>query len=285
LQTGSLQASVESMLFSRYSEAVFTVRPNMNWLGINAALSSLNFLHVGLFFGVFGWAQMRKIIGRSIAWPLFLLLCLHALFFLCFSVPDQFTFILPSLVLFSLGIAVGIGALAKKSAGWRRLVVSACLLSIFLMPVIYSSVPLVLKMVSVNVARARSLPFRDEVRYWTVPWKHNEHSAEQFARTALLEAAPDGLIVCDSTSYYPLFLMRERIPGVEGVSIEGYAEMASRYGAVPDELVQLLSARQVFLVSPVLNFIAEEHRQFFEFAREDGMILYTITKKSLGSLE
>ena len=29
--------------------------------------------------------------------------------------------------------------------------------------------------------RARELPFRDEMRYWALPWKHNERSAELFA--------------------------------------------------------------------------------------------------------
>jgi len=285
LQTGSLQASVESMLVGRYAANVLNVSSTGPLMAVNAALSSLNFLHPGLILGVLGWAAMVKRIGKPLGWSLLILLGLQGLFFVRYSVPDQFTFIVPTLVLFSLGMAVGMDVLACRSAAMKKTVVTACLFSMALMPLTYAVLPPILEVLNLNVKRERVLPFRDEMRYWIVPWKHTEKSAEQFARTALLEAAPDGLIVCDSTSYYPLILMKERMPGVEGVSIEGYTTVASRYGAVPDELVQLLSARQVFLVSPVLNFIAEEHRQFFEFAREDGMILYTITKKSLGSLE
>ena len=184
------------------------------------------------------------------------LLGLYGIFFLRYSVPDQFTFILPSLVLFSLGMAVGMDVLARKSTAWRNAVVAACLFSMVLMPLTYAVLPSALQALNLTVARERVLPFRDEMRYWIVPWKHTEKSAERFARAALNEAAPDGIIVCDSTSYYPLILMQGRLQGTEGVSIEDYATMVHRYGAEPDALVRLLSERPVFIVSPVLNFIS-----------------------------
>lgn len=285
LQTGSFQTAVESMLFGRYASDVFNVSLSQPLMGVNAALSSLNFMHVGLLLGVVGWVNMRITIGRPLAWSFFVLLCLQGFFFLRYSVPDQFTFIVPTLVVFSLGMAVGMDVLARRSSAWRKAVVAACLLSIVLMPLTYAALPPTLKALNLSVKRERALPFREEMRYWAVPWKHTEHSAEQFARVALLEAAPDGLIVCDSTSYYPLILMRERMQGTGAVLIENYTTMARRYAAAPEALALLLRERQVFLVSPVLNFIAEEHRQFFEFAREDGLILYTLNNKSLGSLE
>ena len=49
LQTGDVQAAVASMLFSGYSGQVFNVSPNWILMGVNAALSSLNFMHAGLF--------------------------------------------------------------------------------------------------------------------------------------------------------------------------------------------------------------------------------------------
>ena len=60
----------------------------------------------------------------------------------------------------------------------------------------------------IAVNRARVLPFRDEVRYWLVPWKQDERSAELFAAAALKQAAPDGIILADSTSIYPLLLLQ-----------------------------------------------------------------------------
>ena len=276
LQTGDVQAAVASMLFSGYSGQVFNVSPNWIWMGVNAALSSLNFMHAGLFVGVVGWVQMRRTIGTPIALSLLSLLGLQGIFFLRYSVPDQFTFILPSLVLFSLGTAVGMDVLARKSTAWRNAVVAACLFSMVLMPLTYAVLPSALEALNLIVSRARTLPFRDEMRYWIVPWKHTEDSAERFARAALNEAAPDGIIVCDSTSYYPLVLMQERMQGAEGVSIEDHNSMVGRYGADPGALSQLLRERPVFIVSPVLNFISAEYRQGFDCTKETDAVLYRL---------
>ena len=212
------------------------------------------------------------------------LLGLQGIFFLRYSVPDQFTFILPSLVLFSLGMAVGMDVLARKSTAWRNAVVAACLFSIVLMPLTYAVLPSALEALNLRVSRARTLPFRNEMRYWIVPWKHTEKSAERFARAALNEAAPDGIIVCDSTSYYPLIFMKERMSGVKGVSIEGSTIMAQRYGVKPDALALLLRKRPVFIVSPVLNFIPAEYRQGFEFSKEPGRTLFRLSVAEHGAI-
>ena len=279
-QTGSLGSAVESMLFGTYAGDVLNVGFNWPLMWVNAALSSLNFGHAGLLFGIVGWVRMRKTIGRPITWSLLSLLGVYGIFFLRYSVPDQFMFILPSLVLFSLGMAVGMDVLARTSTAWRNAVVAACLFSMVLMPLTYAVLPSALQALNLTVARERVFPFRDEMRYWIVPWKHTEKSAERFARAALNEAAPNGIIVCDSTSYYPLILMKERMPGTEGVSIEGYATMVHRYGAESDALVRLMSTRAVFIVSPVLNFISAEYRQGFDFAKETDAVLYRLRLKT-----
>ncbi len=285
MQTGDIQAAAASMLFSGYAGQVFNVRAGWGLMGVNAALSSLNFVHAGLFLGIVGWIQMRTTAGRQTAWPLFALLGLHGVFFLRYSVPDQFTFILPSLVLFSLGMAVGIDALARRTAARRNAVIAACLTSIVLMPLTYAVLPAAMNRLHISVKRDRVLPFRDEMRYWIVPWKHTERSAERFASAALSEAAPDGMIVCDSTSYYPLLLTRMTAPGAGGVALENHTAMAGRYGGNPAALEKLLSERPVFVVAPALNFIAEQHRTGFHWARQAGSVLFRLQKADEGGVQ
>jgi hypothetical protein len=268
------------MLVGRYAANVLNVSSTGPLMAVNAALSSLNFLHPGLILGVLGWAAMVKRIGKPLGWSLLILLGLQGLFFARYSVPDQFTFIVPTLVLFSLGMAVGMDVLACRSAAMKKTVVAACLFSMALMPLTYAVLSPILEVLNLSVKRERVLPFRDEMRYWLVPWKHTEKSAEQFARTALTQAAPDGLIVCDSTSYYPLVLMQERMSGVEEVSIEGYTAMASCYGASPVALSETLQERDIFFVSPGFNFISEEYRQAFEIIKEPEAILYRLRLKT-----
>jgi len=276
VRTGDLRSALASMLFSRYSGAVFNFSPGGVFMGINAALSSLNFMHAGLILGIVGWLRMRSTVGTWLACALSALLGLHGLFFLRYSVPDQFTFILPSLVLFCLGMAVGIDVLARRSALRAKMVVAACFFSIVLMPLTYAALPPVLNALGLRAMRTRSLPFRDEMRYWIEDWKHTENSAVRFARAALKEASPDGIIVCDGTSYYPLVLMRDRTRGAGGIACEHYSDMRSRYGANPDALKSLLRERGVFIVSPALNFISEEFRPDFELIRGLDDILFML---------
>ncbi|MBM4311069.1 MAG: DUF2723 domain-containing protein [Deltaproteobacteria bacterium] len=275
-QTGSLRFAVESMLFGRYAGDVLNVGFNWPLMGVNAALSSLNFAHAGLLLGIVGLARMRRMVGKPITWSLLSLMGLYGVFFLRYSVPDQFMFILPSLMLFSLGMAVGIDVLSLRSAVWRNAVVAACLFSIVLMPLTYAVLPFALKKMNISVNRDRVLPFRDEMRYWIVPWKHTEKSAERFAYAALNEAAPEGIIVCDSTSYYPLILRQMRMPGIDDVIVETRSAMSARYGRDPAALRQTLQVRPVFIVSPVLNFISDEFRQDFAVIKEPGLILYRL---------
>lgn len=283
LHGGGLFSAFASMLFGRYAAQVFNAELTWNLMGVNAALSSLNFVHAGTLLGAVGWVHMARRAGRVLAAFFGALFVLHAFFFLRYPVPDQFTFILPSLVLFCLGIAAGIDVFARRTAVWRKAVIAACVLSIAVMPASYAALPLVLEAFNVRVQRSRILPFRDEVRYWIVPWKHNEDSAERFARAALSEAAPDGVIVCDSTSYYPLLLLRDRTPGAAGVLLESAGAMKSLYGTDPASLARLLREQRVFLVSPALNFVSSEFRQDFQLARGEDATLWMLTpqKKSV----
>ena len=58
---------------------------------------------------------------------------------------------------------------------------------------------------------------RDEIRYWIIPWKHNEKSAENWA-TAVMNNVPEGsTIYTDSTTRYPLKLKNFLNPSVKVV--------------------------------------------------------------------
>jgi hypothetical protein len=173
-------------------------------------------------------------------------------------------------------MAIGIDAAAFRSAAWRKTVVAVCLVSIIVMPLCYAALPPILTALDLDVKRERILPFRDETRYWIVPWKHTECSAETFARAALQEAGPNGIIICDSTSYYPLLLMRVCMQEAAGVAVEGYTAMARSDGSEPAALSALMSGRPVFMISPVLNCIPDEYRQDFILNKGSEGVLYRL---------
>ncbi len=89
-------------------------------------------------------------------------------------------------------------------------------------PLVYAAAPGLVRAWRVEggpVAAMRRLPYRDSLRYFLVPWKQGYDEPERFARAALAQAAPDGVIVADFT---PLMVLNyaQQVLGVEpGVEV------------------------------------------------------------------
>ena len=131
------------------------------------------------------------------------LFAVHALFAVRYRVADQALFFLPTLFFGAL-------LLATLLSGCRapRLLAATTIAAAIAVPIAANAVlhaPPVAR--RVLAARARLLPFRDELRYWALPWKHNEDSAERFAEEAANRMdAIGGFLYADSTAAPPLML-------------------------------------------------------------------------------
>ena len=108
--------------------------------------------------------------------------------------------------------------------------------------------------------------------YWAVPWKHNECSAEAFAAVALSEVAPKGIIISDSTSYYPLVLVQERDQKETGVTIQSVLENENDCSMVEYRKKILLTG--IYVVLPDLTFFPECIRPYIKFTRDENSVLY-----------
>lgn len=202
------ERAIRSALFGEFTSAVLNVGVFSQLWKVNAALSAMNFLSPLGPLAAIGLVAMRKL-QRPIALALWAITAIELLFFVRYPVPDQFTFILPTLVMLAVAAGLGLDALARRSARAYAIVLGLCLLALAAQPVIYASAPAIAHRSGLMPQRARELPFRDEARYWLTPWKHNEQSAALFAASALAQAGPDGVIFPDSTSAYPLVLMQD----------------------------------------------------------------------------
>ena len=135
------------------------------------------------------------------AWGTLLALTgVHALFWVRYLVPDQATFLLPTLGL--LAVWAGLGA-ARVLPGRR------CWLAASLAVSVACSVlaPHVTCLAAERLLppRSRVLPFRDEFSYWAYPWKHNENSAERFVAAVAGERYPESMVAwVDTTAVAPL---------------------------------------------------------------------------------
>jgi len=77
----------------------------------------------------------------------------------------------------------------------------------------YYSVPTMAKKLDLDLVRARTLPYRDNSRFFLVPDKHNEYGAERFGREVFQILEPNSIIVCDFT---PITVLRyfQRVEGI-----------------------------------------------------------------------
>ncbi|MBN2063597.1 MAG: DUF2723 domain-containing protein, partial [Sedimentisphaerales bacterium] len=169
---------LRDILVGNYGEQVFNVSGNQPLLKVNLALAGLSFLSLLLPLALMGlrfWLK-ENVRGVLLKYSLIAILIMHFGFFVRYTVPDQFTFIIPTMIMLSL---FAMAALEKISES-RKVVVVIVLVFALMQPIWYATASFVLgssKMVKREYASAD----RDEARYWVVPWKHNERSAENWA--------------------------------------------------------------------------------------------------------
>ena len=156
----------------------------------NMALHTLNYLNpLWLFLPVGVWFSFRKT-GDFAARCILALAVIHFTFFIRYNVGDQATFALPTLTCFALLAAIGMdrvfgSRLAKfgLSAGAMVLVLAAAFPTCA-----YLGADAAVRRLNADALSAKEkIPFRDEVRYWILPWKMNEKSADRAIEAVLRE--------------------------------------------------------------------------------------------------
>jgi hypothetical protein len=248
--TGDWHGAIRSALTGDYGGKMLRLSDESHRLRENAALAAMSFLGLLLPAATLGWFRMAARQGRALATALAALTAVEVLFFVTYRVPDQFTFILPSLTMLAVAAPVGVAVLADRSRRWRSAVVCAALASLLWQPAAYRAAPGAARALGVRAATIERVPFRDEARYWMTPWKQDERSAALFAAAAFDEAAPDGVIVPDSTSQPPLELYGELRRPHSSVTVQ------TPHGPLPDYATNLarfrqaLGGRKLFLVNP-----------------------------------
>jgi hypothetical protein len=257
-------AAVLSALFGDYRDAVLSSGGG-SFFKANAALTAMNFVNLLLPLAIVGWLSLPRL-GKPAAAALAAITIIELLFFVRYPVPDQFTFFLPSLMVISLAAGLGADRLARKGRNWAAVVLGLCLLSLAGGPALYAAAPSLARRAGVAPQRARALPFRDEVRYWLVPWKHNEDSAQQFARAALGQVQPGSTIIADETSAYPLRLAKRLAgarPDVTILNPQQADDVTSLRG--------LAGAGRLYTVANVWPYVPTVIVEKFELVR-DGVL-------------
>jgi hypothetical protein len=248
--TGDIVATMRSALFGRYAAQVLNASSLSQNFKANMALSALNFISMLAPLAIVGWLRMGRRIGRPLTAALGAVTAMEVLFFIRYPVPDQFTFILPTMVMVALSAGIGLSVLADTSRRVRICTMLLCIASVIASPALYAAGPTLLRSAGIRVSRSRKLPFRNEMRYWLIPWKQNEDSAWRFSVAALTRAPSGSIILADSTSVYPLLVTRGTDPQFEGIRIPEFGLLSSSYEDDPQGYRAKLAGRSLYIVSP-----------------------------------
>ena len=163
---------------------------------------------VGFIIGLVGAQHQYKSERRRFTFLLIIFLA-DVLFASGYMRQKQFFLLIASFIVFSLWIGMGIHTLSLRAES--RLLKSKIALifaMVFLVTVpmvFYYSVPTVAKRLNLDLVRARTLPYRDNSRFFLVPDKRNEYGAERFSREVFQMLEPNSIILCDFT---PIAVLR-----------------------------------------------------------------------------
>ena len=249
----------------------------------NLVLSSLNFINILLLLAIWGIIRAPRYVNRLLFSSILSITALELIFFLRYPVPDQFTFILPSLIMISLFAGIGLWAWIDKHPTWKRVAEMVVLFFVVLSPIVYAASPSFLEIAGVEIHRSRMLPFRDEARYWLIPWKHNENSAELFAHSALNEAMPNGIILADSTAQYPLLLVAQHGTKYNNIWIPSWLKKNEipEYTVEPNDFCRSVDNRPLYIVSPVKGYINDWWLENISDIERQGPLFRISLKKDI----
>lgn len=271
--------ALKSALFGQYAGQVLNTSNLGAYFAVNAGLIALNFLNLVIPFFLAGLFYIKKEAGTVMAALLGMIAVLEMVFVIRFPVPDQFSFALPSLLMVMVFSGVGMHVLYRDFLRLRRIFRVAMIVSVLGPPVFFLSGPVLAEKFGIEIVRESRRPFRDEMRYWAVPWKHNECSAQQFASAALAQAAPDGVIISDNTAFYPLVLVRGQMNEYSEVDVWTFDEVQAQTGAFV-EWEDLLISKSVFSLFPQVSLFPDFLRDRIEFIHVPGEVLYRVTWKT-----
>ncbi len=168
----------------------------------------MNFPNFVLPAALVGVVVLRREVPRSLAVAFGYLLCAHFAFAVRYQVPDQFMFFLPTYAMLTLMAAMGLDRLTRD--GRRRWLLAIAGLTVLWTPVVYAAAPWAWRKAGLGEVGRRDLVYRDSLRYWLVPWKHNEDSAGRWARGLLREAPSGSRLLLDNTAAWPVFWVQRR---------------------------------------------------------------------------
>jgi hypothetical protein len=207
-RNGDLWGTILSALWGRWGDAVFNVGKLPLLLKRSGMFFALNFPTPLVLLAILGVVESFRRPGFRRLGGLFLsITILYALFAVRYDVPNQNNFFLPTYMMISLYIGLGFAEFAHPCRDlW--MIVSAVLLAAI--PATYPVLSDAAETRQWNLGTRRHIPYRDEYRYYLVPWQQHQTGPRRLA-TELVARLPDNAIVLADMTTLPLLHYTQQI--------------------------------------------------------------------------
>lgn len=167
------------------------------------------FPFLGFFIGLWGAYLLKK--EKSRVFYGFLLLFLGTFIPASgyFMKARQFALLLPTYLVFSLYLGVGLDRFLKRLPIFKFKNIVIALILILPAVGVYRVMPNVCKSAGIHLNFVRDLPYRDKFVYYLWPPKNKEYGAINYVEHAFREAEPDAVIISDFNPGMALLYVQE----------------------------------------------------------------------------
>ena len=220
----------------------------------NYCLMLVNFVSPCWLLAAMGLWVARGRVVQSFRLCLLALTAIHTVFLLRYFVADQAQFALPTLALLAVWAGIGFARVLEyvELRQWRSAPQFILLAGLVIAPAMYWCAWRVVVARDLAPHRVRALPFRDEARYWLLPWKCDEHSAQRFADATWAQLEPEAVLYADGSAAGPLLATAAVSHRRAGPQIISFYDPNALDVA---HLVAKDPVRPVYVVSPVPGYV------------------------------
>ncbi len=236
----------------------------------------------GILLGIFGILQLFKK-TPAVASLLLLVIVINALFFIKSTFwgsygGTKYTFYISDYTVFAIFVGNGADALFGMAKRWkdqpiaRRVAVGLSATLVILTVVFYAMMPHFLTYLELDVLHARSLPYRDNNRFFLNPNKRGYDGDRRFGGEIFRLAAQNSVVFADFTPYsilrYLVVIERKR-PDVKLVSCDEKTKLRERIDEIkaerPDAKIYLADKNSYYNLKGIEEkYHIQEYGSFFE---------------------
>lgn len=160
---------------------------------------------IGFILGIFGaWRLLRE--RSSIGVCLLLVFVINLIIAGIYMSERRHNVLIVGYAVFSLWIAYALYALWEKLKTQnneftkRRVILLLITFFVLILPIIiYYNIPKILEQTNYRIPKIRTLPFRDNYRYFYLPDKSNYYGPETFAKSVFATVERDSVVISDFT--------------------------------------------------------------------------------------